>query len=599
MKKFLNLKLKYKVFFSVTFLTTVMLLLISYACYRYFSVSYAKNAKDDSEYTLSTATASFRYAINSILMNTSHFISDNQVRKTMYDIQLGTGSYIDHYVALQDPMEALVQSHDYIAYATIIGKNGEFFTTAEKDGNHVSPFYLEWNLNDISHTALLKQYNLPFYVYSKVLPLVIPVTMLTSDFSVISNSDNDFTVMIILLLDANKINSYFENMKKSKDAVLYLADSNGIPLNLDSSSSIDPLASDLATQKFIGDNDELVFDKNFQNNIFHIQSKSIGTCGLKLISIVSQKALMSELKTVQAFIFNVWILSLIAVVILSSLLARFLTKPITGLVSVVEHMERGTYNNDYFPKYHDETGVLGERILSMYQNIQEQIEVIKAEEQALSKAEIQILTEQINPHFLYNTLECIRGEVLSGACGQAASMLESLGQYLRIGLSGGKAAITMKQELRHTEEYLKLINYRSHQSILFTCQADPEFTDFLIVKCILQPLVENSIKHGFSPEHVHSFAPAPAIHINVCSDKGGLLIQVMDNGYGIDIEKATNALYGQVTGNSHVGLNNIYKRLQSYYGSQVTITFHSVPYVQNTVSIHIPLNSQTIKVFQA
>ena len=126
----------------------------------------------------------------------------------------------------------------------------------------------------------------------------------------------------------------------------------------------------------------------------------------------------------------------------------------------------------------------------MYQNIQEQIEVIKAEEQALSKAEIQILTEQINPHFLYNTLECIRGEVLSGACGQAASMLESLGQYLRIGLSGGKAAITMKQELRHTEEYLKLINYRSHQSILFTCQADPEFTDFLIVKCILQPLVE-------------------------------------------------------------------------------------------------------------
>lgn len=282
-------------------------------------------------------------------MNTSHFISDNQVRKTMYDIQLGTGSYIDHYVALQDPMEALVQSHDYIAYATIIGKNGEFFTTAEKGGNHVSPFYLEWNLNDISHTALLKQYNLPFYVYSKVLPLVIPVTMLTSDFSVISNSDNDFTVMIILLLDANKINSYFENMKKSKDAVLYLADSNGIPLNLDSSTSIDPLASDLATQKFIGDNDELVFDKNFQNNIFHIQSKSIGTCGLKLISIVSQKALMSELKTVQAFIFNVWILSLIAVVILSSLLARFLTKPITGLVSVVEHMERGTYNNDYFP----------------------------------------------------------------------------------------------------------------------------------------------------------------------------------------------------------------------------------------------------------
>ena len=112
-------------------------------------------------------------------------------------------------------------------------------------------------------------------------------------------------------------------------------------------------------------------------------------------------------------------------------LSRFVTKPFEQLITNVQSIESNTYDKPYQTKYNDEVGHLNMAINSMYATIQQQFECIKQSERAKYRSEIQLLSEQINPHFLYNTLECINMEVLGGHKEAAASMITSLGDFLR------------------------------------------------------------------------------------------------------------------------------------------------------------------------
>lgn len=227
----------------------------------------------------------------------------------------------------------------------------------------------------------------------------------------------------------------------------------------------------------------------------------------------------------------------------------------------------------------------------MYDTIELQIELIKQEEQDKAKSEIKILAEQINPHFIYNTLECIHLEILSKNTEASASMIESLGNFLRVALNYGNAIISIEQELKHTTEYINIMNHRSNQRISFRYTIDEHLKDYEIVKLILQPLVENCIKHGFANDIKNGIILSPYIEINISLQQSNRIsIEVLDNGRGIDIDKANDSLYQLSTEEKkyHVGLNNIYNRLRLYYGNSTSITFCTTPYYKNSVIINIP-----------
>ncbi|OYO88502.1 hypothetical protein CG709_13835, partial [Lachnotalea glycerini] len=171
----------------------------------------------------------------------------------------------------------------------------------------------------------------------------------------------------------------------------------------------------------------------------------------------------------------------------------------------------------------------------MYLTIQAQIGKIKREEEERTKAEINILSEQINPHFLYNTLDCINWEILSGEKEMASNMIGSLSDFLRIGLSHGAQTITFKEEIAHAENYLYIMNQRSELNIKFICCIDKQLEQYRIVKLILQPLVENAIKHGFTNVDFTAMGIVPTIELNIKQEVNHIKILVCDNGAGIDI----------------------------------------------------------------
>ena len=235
-------------------------------------------------------------------------------------------------------------------------------------------------------------------------------------------------------------------------------------------------------------------------------------------------------------------------------------------------------------------------INSMHDTIQEQMQLIKKEEQEKYSAQVRVLSEQINPHFLYNTLDYVQLEVMNGHNTPAAEMIQYLVEYLRIGLSYGDETITIANEIKHVHSYIKIMNQRFSESIVFMYQIAPGLEKTMILKTILQPLVENSIKHGFSIDSGGVPVASPSIEIIFFRHADILNIEITGNGSGFDpqnVEKALQNGEPEDQTRRHVGIHNVYQRLCTYYGREnISFNLSSMPFYKNTILIHIHLSHQ-------
>jgi two-component system sensor histidine kinase YesM len=187
-------------------------------------------------------------------------------------------------------------------------------------------------------------------------------------------------------------------------------------------------------------------------------------------------------------------------------------------------------------------------------------------------------------------LEEIQAEVLRHDSQTASDMIQNLAVYLRIGLSGGSDLIPISSEIQHASAYINIMNQRFGQTILFMYQIEPSLSDHLILKTILQPLIENSIRHGFGIDAQAAPIPAPTIEIHISEEDGNLKINVSDNGSGFD-EIATKSIMVSESpseAHKHVGIHNVYQRLITFYGKDaISVKLSSIPYYQNTIELQI------------
>lgn len=583
-------------------ITTAALLFISILSYNYFASVYERDAKARAQYTLDVTSVSFRNHIDSILKNTSIFVSSAPVLTTLKDIYISnTQRYIFNYADIQDGLEKLIQSDRFIDNIIMIGKNKEFFALTKYGLNHNPSDHFGWNLDHVNGISLLPICKSPLSPSKDVIPVILPISQINNsgffESPIISGTIDNSVASIFIFLDAAQITNYFKELNKNDNSILYLSTKNGEPLNLLKDSNFNMIAANPdVIEQIKSSYSSIEFSKSIDNDTYLIASEAVGACDLKIVSVVSKRELLSGINTIKSFIFAAWALSFIFTVILSLMLSQFITRPIVSLMEVVKKIKDGTYETKKINKYNDEIGVLIRSINSMYDTIQLQIDVIKQEEQEKAKAEIKILAEQINPHFIYNTLDCIHWEILSENTEASASMIESLGEFLRIALNYGRTIISIQQELKHTTEYINIMNHRSNQRIAFRYNIDERLNNFQIVKLILQPLAENCIKHGFANDIINGIILSPYIEINISlQNDNRVFIEVADNGRGIDIDKATNSLYhlSSEDKNHHVGLNNIYKRLRLYYGNSTNIKFSTTPYYRNSILIDIPYINRT------
>lgn len=267
-------------------------------------------------------------------------------------------------------------------------------------------------------------------------------------------------------------------------------------------------------------------------------------------------------------------------------LSRQLFEPVQKLDLAMQQVERGNYEVELESSAEDELGRLTANFNRMTREYRENLERSVQREIELNETRLSMLQAQLNPHFLYNTLDSIKWMGVTNGVPQVAGMATDLAALLRAGISGEKL-ITLEEELELINRYLEIQEMRFADS--FTCEIEVEdrFQRCIVPKLVLQPIVENAIIHGVA-DMEYGY-----IKISAREDGGDMILTVSDNGKGIDeaVLALLNSPGHQIPG-GHLGLNNVDKIIKLYYGANYGTAVYSQPGEGCRVELRLPIEKR-------
>ncbi|MEK5415365.1 hypothetical protein BSK49_09030 [Paenibacillus odorifer] len=302
-----------------------------------------------------------------------------------------------------------------------------------------------------------------------------------------------------------------------------------------------------------------------------------------LVSYLSKKELLQPVRSIQWLVLMIMAACIVIALFLARYLSALLLGPLLKLQRTMSRVEQEDLSARFQSPFQDEIGEAGRKFNQMLDRIGELIVEVKDTEKEKRKAEIKALQAQIEPHFLYNTLNTIFWKCEMDEYEDVKQMVISLSALFQLGLNNGQEITTLGKELEHVRQYLNLQQQCYEGLFDYTIDAGVELLELPVLKIIIQPLVENSILHGLK-----ELRGGGVIRISVEVAKNTLLIRVTDNGTGMNAEKL-NAWLKEPNGSGGYALSNICSRLQLYYGKEAGLVFRSSPRVETEAVLSIPV----------
>ena len=411
---------------------------------------------------------------------------------------------------------------------------------------------------------------------------VIPMTR------VVEITKGTDTVQGILLIHLNYtgLKLLLDGVTLGNEGYIYLIDGNGEIIYHPRAQLIES-GLEHENNRAVSEYRDGIYQETFQGEERVITVKSVGYTGWKLIGVaprqtVSLNSLKTQLLVVFVAAFILFLMSLV-----NSYISSRITTPIRKLELSVNEIEKGNLNAKVDAEGSYEIRHLGQSVQNMAKQIQVLMADIVSEHEKKRKQEFDTLKSQINPHFLYNTLDIIVWMIENEKPDQAVKAVTALARFFRISLSRGKSIITVKDELEHVRNYLMIQHMRFKNRFSYTIEAEDEVLELASLKLMLQPLVENAIYHGME------FMDGDGeIFISAWKEGEDLYLKVSDNGLGMTEEQVAR-LFSDMphTGSSRgsgIGVKNVNERIRLYFGSEYGLSIESEPDEGTVVTIHLP-----------
>ena len=326
---------------------------------------------------------------------------------------------------------------------------------------------------------------------------------------------------------------------------------------------------------------------NLGGKKYLISSKTIGYTGWKIIGIgLNQQESITSLKG-NLFIVMLFLILMTILLILNVYISNKICGPIQELVVHVHEIEEGNLDETINVSGSQEICQLGSAISQMKYVIKNLMKDIVMEYEQKRKTELDALQSQINPHFLYNTLDIIVWMIENEQQEEAVKVVTALGRLFRISLSKGKRIIFLKNEIEHVTNYLMIQQVRFKNKFSYSVTMEEGLGEMATMKLIVQPIVENAIYHGM--EYMYGDGE---IDIEVTKQEDDILIAVKDNGPGMTQEMVKALIDGKVVEStkkgSGIGIRNVQERIQMQFGRKYGLLIESELDVGTTVTIKIP-----------
>ena len=314
--------------------------------------------------------------------------------------------------------------------------------------------------------------------------------------------------------------------------------------------------------------------------------RTIGYTGWKLVGVTPSAALNIDGIKFRFFVLFVADLFLFLLAMINAFISNKISNPIKLLDGRVREIESGNLNVEIVPSGSYEVEHLGNSIKNMLSRIKVLMSDLVDEHNAKRKSEFDTLQSQINPHFLYNTLDIIVWMIENEKPDKAVSIVTALAKFFRISLSKGKNIITVKDEVEHVRNYLMIQNMRFKNRFEYSIDVEDDILSYSSLKLMLQPLVENAIYHGME------FMDGDGkIEVRVFKENDSLYFTISDNGLGMSEDVVATLLSKDIIPSkkgSGIGVKNVNERIKLYFGNEYGLKVESEPDEGTKITIHLP-----------
>lgn len=308
--------------------------------------------------------------------------------------------------------------------------------------------------------------------------------------------------------------------------------------------------------------------------------------GWTVVGAAYTSELLKNNKQAQILYVLAAIVLILGVLLISNMLSRAITRPLRQLTESMSMVEKGQFDRaNVDVTMENEIGSLGKSYNLMTERIHTLMEENVYEQKQKRKSELRALQAQINPHFLYNTLDSIIWMSEAGQNDEVVEMTAALAKLLRQSISNDNEQVELLQEMEYVRNYLTIQKMRYQDKLEYSIGVEPAVRHVMIVKLVLQPIVENAIYHGIKYK-----GSKGTLRICAYAEGDDVCITVSDDGIGMD-EAALKKIFNESKKNrkqNGVGVPNVQKRLKLYYGEEYGITYESKPGVGTKALIRIP-----------
>ncbi|MFI3172532.1 MAG: sensor histidine kinase, partial [Eubacteriales bacterium] len=396
--------------------------------------------------------------------------------------------------------------------------------------------------------------------------------------------DGDEMVQIGMDIQFSEIANYIDNVGIGQHGYCFIVDEEGSIIYHPQQQLINSGIKEEDTEELAK-----VSDGSYtQLNVIYTLN-TIENCGWRVVGVSYVDEMITD-KVESMITISVTILIMVFFTILGVgiIFAMVFSNPAKQLKRAMEDFEKHAENFE-----HNSVGgtkeivQLSDSFGHMVVRIQELMEKVRKEEISLRKTELNALQAQINPHFLYNTLDSIAWMCEEERTKEAVEMVNALAKLFRISISKGHELITIEKELQHASSYLQIQNVRYRNQFTYEIEADESCMKYLCNKITLQPIIENAIYHGLD-----RMVDEGKISIRIYPMGDDIVMEVEDNGLGMTEEQCKEILHREAGDRTGIGIKNVHDRVQIYFGEFYGLSIESELDEGTKVLIRMPKISE-------
>ena len=402
---------------------------------------------------------------------------------------------------------------------------------------------------------------------------------------IVRNSKNSVIGSVICNFDLNKLGNLLMKSNYEKSGDIMLVDEKGtIIAHNDKTKVGQPLKLSKSNLIFENASGDFVGDINGMQNLIIFNTTAV--TGWKVVSYIPLNEIDQHSKELKNKIYNIVLWCLIINIIISFGLSLIINRPVKKLIKAINEIKDNHLTLKSTNYKYSELNQIAEKFNDLLQRIDTLIKKDYKSQILLNKFELNALQAQINPHFLFNTLQLLQTEIVYNNIEESNEIVMSLSDILRYTIYESNEIVPLETELKYIKDYLKLFfkKFDNRMEVIYDIAED--LGQYKIQKLLLQPIVENCIKHGFLNDPVDA-----KIFISAKEVSNDIYIIIEDNGTGIENKKLANLIRHindpNLTENK-IGLRNVNQRIKINYGDQYGLTIESINALRTIVGLLIP-----------